>query len=149
MKTIILTAFVAVLFSGPAAAGYYGYGYGYRHSCGNYDRLASDYRRLQRDYDSVRRQLNGQARSCQSSLAQQQQAFQTIINQHRGLNAELISQSSDTTALVTAIAEEKGIPEDLLNRPTREEFEDLEERYQRLLRAYRNLERDHRELTRQ
>ncbi|MDA0339432.1 MAG: hypothetical protein O2910_06285 [Proteobacteria bacterium] len=46
---------------------------------------------------------------------------------------------------MTSIAADKGIPENLLDRPSRDEFDDLQERYDRLLRAYREMERDQRE----
>ena len=123
---------------------YYGYGYGY---CRDDSRIYSDYRRLQRDNDALRQQLNHQARTCQNTVNQQQQAYQQIINQHRGANAQLLAQSADSSALMASIAENQGVPEDLFDRPTRAEFDALQERYDRLMSAYRNLERDYRDAT--
>jgi hypothetical protein len=64
MKTIAIAAVLALTpraFSTNASARdyYSGYGYGYRGSCGNYDRLQSDYSRLQRDYDAAPTRIAG------------------------------------------------------------------------------------------
>ena len=137
----------------PAAAYAGGYGHaGYGPYYDRYDRYCdagygprySDYRRLQRSYDRLARRLATQTKNCEASSRQQQIAYQQMIDQHRGLNEDLLTQQDTTGELVEDLAEAKGVPAELLERPTREEFDDLQERYDALIRAYRNLERDYR-----
>jgi len=137
-----------------ARAGDYspGYRYGYRGLdrelyCERYNgAIHSNYRRLQRDYDRLSRRLNEQSRNCTADAQQQQIAYQQVIDQQRGMNADLLLQQDSATAMIEQIADAKAIPPELLDRPTRAEFEELQERYDTLLQAYRNLERDHRAL---
>ncbi len=113
----------------------------------HYGAIHSDYRRLQRSHDRLERRLASQAKNCAAASQQQQATYQQIINQQRGITADLSAQQADTNDLVQDLADAKGIPQDLLERPTREEYEALQERYDTLLHAYRNLERDHRAIT--
>ncbi|MFN3232677.1 MAG: hypothetical protein ACE363_11025 [Alphaproteobacteria bacterium] len=145
----VLTGAFILLVTFPAQADdYYGYGYRSDRYCDHhFGSIHSDYRRLKRENDRLQRRLISQSRTCAEAAQQQNVAYQQVISQQRGFAAQATEQQETSGEIIRNLADAKGIPEELLERPTRDEHDALQERYDRLLQAYRNLERDHRALT--
>ncbi len=138
----LLVAVLLIGVSSADAGGRHGSRYG-AYSCPASGVSRASYRRLQQDYQDVVRLSRRQLRECYQDSATSQRNYQNILNYQNGTTAELIRNQDKTAAALSALAADKGLPPDLFERPTKAEFEALRERYDTLIAAYRNLERNY------
>lgn len=112
---------------------YGGYNYGYPDT-----HRDADYYRMERNVRDLKRQQVRQLNQCQSDLRQQQQAYMQLLARQQGLGASVDSLRNENTSL-SETSPGNGGPDP---RPSQAEYDDLEQRYETLLTAYRALERE-------
>lgn len=102
-----------------------------------------DLNRLERNYRNLDQRYRQSLERCQSDLERQQRIYLETLSRQQGLGAsidelraanETLSQTTDATQ-----SSRQG--------PSQEAYDDLQGRYDSLLAAHRNLERDYRALT--
>ena len=132
MKLFISLSILACLLSVEALAGssyYGGYHYGYPQPYRD-----ADYYRLERNLRDLKRQQTQQTGRCQADLNRMRQENMQLIARLQGLGASLDSMREDSASNSEPAADQPG--------PSQRAYDDLQERYETLLAAYRALERD-------
>jgi len=103
----------------------------------------ADHQRLQRDYRSLVRQSKQNLRHCSETNAATERTYRQQLKQQSVLRSSIQDTSTRNAETLNAIALKNELPRDFFDRPTLDKFEALQGRYQALIQAYRNLERDH------
>lgn len=139
MRVFASICFLACLLSFDAVAdrGFYG-GYGYGYTSPHRD---AEFYRMERNVRDLKRQQARQLSQCQSDLRQQQRSYMHLVTRLQGLGADVDSLRSENASLSETSSESAGSGPG----PSQAEYDDLEERYETLLSAYRALERQTRE----
>lgn len=128
-----LSALICVVsFAAVADTSFYG---GYHDGYPRTHRDA-DYYRLERNVRDLKRQQSRQLNQCQADLRRQQQEYMQLISRQQSLGANVDSLRNENASLSDSSAKPIG--------PSQAEYDDLEERYETLLTAYRALEREDR-----
>lgn len=117
-------------FGAVADTSYYG---GYHNGYFGAHRDA-DHNRLERNIRDLKRQQARRLTQCQTDLRRQQQDYMQLVSRQQGLGASVDSLRNENASLTNAGSMPVG--------PSQAEYDDLEERYETLLTAYRALERE-------
>lgn len=119
-----------VSFAATADTTFYG-GYHGGYSGAHRD---ADYYRMERNVRDLKRQQSRQLNQCQADLRRQQQEYMQLVSRQQSLGANVDSLRNENASLSSSSAGQAG--------PSQAEYDDLEERYETLLTAYRALERE-------
>lgn len=115
------------------------------HCLGSYV-SRSDYQRLERQYRDLTRQLNRNLKSCSEDTAKLLRSHQQQMAQQSLMQANLQDANARSADALATLSEANGQPADFFERPSKEEYDALQERFDTLVVAYRNLQRDMRAL---
>jgi hypothetical protein len=135
--TLIAASVVLVTATSPADA------FGPSHQRDGFEVSRADHQRLQRDYRSLLRQSKQNLRQCSDTNAETERTYRQQLKQQSVLRSSIQDTSSRNADALNAMAQQKNLPSDFFERPTLDEHEALQGRYQALISAYRNLERDY------
>jgi uncharacterized protein YukE len=144
MRGILLALIISLAPISTMADPHYGR-YDSSHCLGSYV-SRSDYQRLERQYRDLTRQLNRNLRTCSEDTAKLLRSHQQQMAQQSMMQASLQDANARSADALAALSEANGLPPDFFERPSKEEFDALQDRFDALVVAYRNLQRDMRAL---
>lgn len=102
-----------------------------------------DLSRIERNYRNLNQRSIQELERCRSDLDRQQRTYMEALSRQQGLGARIDELRTNNETLSRAAGTQEGTAQG----PSQQTYDDLQERYDTLLAAYRNLQRDHRSLT--
>lgn len=102
-----------------------------------------DLRRIERNYRNLDQRYRLNLERCRSDLEGQQRIYLQTLSRQQGLGASIDELRSANETL----SQTSGVTQDARQGPSQKAYDDLQTRYDSLLAAHRNLERDYRSLT--